>query len=298
MASSCESLDDFACRFNANPKTAIADLDPRVAAQRLFEAHPRIDTTLLGQLLGGHSETSKGVLQHFPSFYKFRGVFVLDALRQFLWRFRLPGEAAQIDRIMEAFAKAYFEQNARSDDPALQKNFGTSIPSWVHGWYRRQILCVDSATPSSKPSPCCIDCGSFDRVICCHGCERVWFCRACSRLAVRRGHAVVAKIGYGRACVAARACESGGELPTHIDFDRDGKNHRVFRSLDHGRYLESWQPGSPFASQDAIYVFAFAFIMLSTDLHNPSVKNKMQLHQFIKSLRGTNDGANLPVDFL
>lgn len=31
--------------------------------------------------------------------------------RQFLWSFRLPGEAQKIDRMMEAFAKRYCEQN-------------------------------------------------------------------------------------------------------------------------------------------------------------------------------------------
>lgn len=34
------------------------------------------------------------------------------SLRQFLWSFRLPGEAQKIDRMMEAFATRYCECNA------------------------------------------------------------------------------------------------------------------------------------------------------------------------------------------
>ena len=35
----------------------------------------------------------------------------MQALRQFLWSFRLPGEAQQIDRIMSAFAQHYTDDN-------------------------------------------------------------------------------------------------------------------------------------------------------------------------------------------
>ncbi|KAK0398685.1 hypothetical protein QR680_002708 [Steinernema hermaphroditum] len=43
---------------------------------------------------------------------------------------------------------------------------------------------------------------------------------------------------------------------------------------------------------DAIYILAFAIIMLNTDLHSPSVKpaNKMKLEDFIKNIQGTKDG--------
>jgi len=35
--------------------------------------------------------------------------------RRFLQKFRLPGEAQKIDRIMEAFAARYYKQNPKTD---------------------------------------------------------------------------------------------------------------------------------------------------------------------------------------
>ena len=39
------------------------------------------------------------------------------ALRKFLFHFRIPGEAAIIDRILEKFAERYFSQNNQSIFP-------------------------------------------------------------------------------------------------------------------------------------------------------------------------------------
>ena len=36
---------------------------------------------------------------------------LFQALRQFLWSFRLPGEAQKIDRMMESFAQRYCQLN-------------------------------------------------------------------------------------------------------------------------------------------------------------------------------------------
>ena len=38
-------------------------------------------------------------------------VILLGKYRQFLWSFRLPGEAQKIDRMMECFAERYVELN-------------------------------------------------------------------------------------------------------------------------------------------------------------------------------------------
>lgn len=45
---------------------------------------------------------------------------------------------------------------------------------------------------------------------------------------------------------------------------------------------------SKFRALDAVFILAFAIIMLNTDLHSPNVKqeNKMKLDDFIKNLRG------------
>jgi brefeldin A-resistance guanine nucleotide exchange factor 1 len=46
--------------------------------------------------------------------FSFAGLRLDTALRNFLEKFRLPGEALMIDRIIEAFSKHYFAQNADS----------------------------------------------------------------------------------------------------------------------------------------------------------------------------------------
>jgi len=49
---------------------------------------------------------------------------------------------------------------------------------------------------------------------------------------------------------------------------------------------------------DTAYVLAFSTIMLNTDLHNPSVKNKITKPGFIKNNRGINEGGDLPEKLL
>lgn len=43
--------------------------------------------------------------------------------RQFLWSFRLPGEAQKIDRMMEAFAQRYCQCN-----PGVFQSTGEQLP--------------------------------------------------------------------------------------------------------------------------------------------------------------------------
>lgn len=45
--------------------------------------------------------------------FDFAGLTIVQALRTLLDKFRLPGEAQKIDRIMEKFASRYFECNPR-----------------------------------------------------------------------------------------------------------------------------------------------------------------------------------------
>ncbi|KAJ3600907.1 hypothetical protein NHX12_031880, partial [Muraenolepis orangiensis] len=53
----------------------------------------------------------KKVLQAFVELHEFADLNLVQALRQFLWSFRLPGEAQKIDRMMEAFASRYCQCN-------------------------------------------------------------------------------------------------------------------------------------------------------------------------------------------
>jgi Sec7-like guanine-nucleotide exchange factor len=49
---------------------------------------------------------------------------------------------------------------------------------------------------------------------------------------------------------------------------------------------------------DTCYVLSFAIIMLNTSLHNPSVKEKPAVEQFISMNRGINNGGDLPQELL
>nr|XP_046210549.1 cytohesin-3-like isoform X1 [Oncorhynchus gorbuscha] len=56
-------------------------------------------------------EFNLDVLQAFVELHEFADLNLVQALRQFLWSFRLPGEAQKIDRMMEAFASRYCSCN-------------------------------------------------------------------------------------------------------------------------------------------------------------------------------------------
>jgi brefeldin A-inhibited guanine nucleotide-exchange protein len=53
-----------------------------------------------------------------------------------------------------------------------------------------------------------------------------------------------------------------------------------------------------FSSADTAYVLAYSVIMLNTDLHNPQVKKRMALSDFIKNNRGIDDGKDVDREFL
>jgi hypothetical protein len=57
-------------------------------------------------------------------------------------------------------------------------------------------------------------------------------------------------------------------------------------------------PTSIFKNPDTVYVLAFGIIMLNTDMHNPAVKNKMTLAQYIRNSRNTSDGESIPEELL
>ncbi|GLU00494.1 hypothetical protein SLE2022_178600 [Rubroshorea leprosula] len=53
-----------------------------------------------------------------------------------------------------------------------------------------------------------------------------------------------------------------------------------------------------FTSADTAYVLAYSVILLNTDAHNPTVKNKMSADDFIRNNRGIDDGKDLPEEYL
>lgn len=69
----------------------------------------------VGEMLGaGDGEQHTLLRRHFVSQFDFEGTPILDCLRMFLQSFRLPGEAQQIDRILQTFAESAHFQCAES----------------------------------------------------------------------------------------------------------------------------------------------------------------------------------------
>eukprot|EP00930_Biecheleria_cincta_P087192 TRINITY_DN7643_c0_g3_i1.p1 TRINITY_DN7643_c0_g3~~TRINITY_DN7643_c0_g3_i1.p1 ORF type:complete len:1562 (-),score=332.89 TRINITY_DN7643_c0_g3_i1:103-4788(-) len=52
------------------------------------------------------------------------------------------------------------------------------------------------------------------------------------------------------------------------------------------------------SNSDTIFVLSFSIIMLNTDLHNPGVKKKMSLEEFLRNNRGIDGGKSMPEYFL
>jgi len=161
-------------KFNMDPKKGIEFLilhnlvkeTPEDVAQFLYKEEG-LNKTAIGDYLGEKNDFNEAVLKAFVELHDFTDLILVQALRQFLWSFRLPGEAQKIDRMMETFAQRY--------------------------------------------------------------------------------------------------CQLNPDI---------------------------------FTNPDTCYVLSFAIIMLNTSLHNPSVKDKPSVEQFITMNRGINDGENLPRELL
>lgn len=290
----------------------------RDIAKQLFEVHEQLDPTVLGQCLGHHEEVYQRVLSFYPLNFEFAGCSFVGALRKFLWSFRLPGESMQIDRIMQSFSHSFMAQNSTSADvPVGSKEFwegqsGTArnqsmrspVSNW--GWYTKDAFQEDE-------TPCCIDCGITEHsnpevavevgsvLYACQGCRCVTFCRKCMKFASRTGHAICGRIGYGRACMAALHQQGALTEGVSIEYSGDGKGWQQIKKVNDDMFgmAMSWQQRAcPFRDEDAAFVFAFSVIMLTTNLHNPNVKDKMTKQQFLSTNRGTNAGSNMPGDFV
>lgn len=161
-------------KFNMESKKGVQFLishnlvaeSPEEVAQFLYKEEG-LNKTAIGDYLGEKNDFNEAVLKAFVELHDFTDLILVQALRQFLWSFRLPGEAQKIDRMMETFAQRY--------------------------------------------------------------------------------------------------CQLNPDI---------------------------------FTNSDTCYVLSFAIIMLNTSLHNPSVKDKPSVEQFITMNRGINDGENLPRELL
>eukprot|EP01133_Synstelium_polycarpum_P007226 gene7226-8395_t len=75
------------------------------------------------------------------------------------------------------------------------------------------------------------------------------------------------------------------------------KIDRIVQKFANQFYQDNIKSGI-FEDPDAVYILAFAIILLNTDGHSPAIKPTMTKPKFIKSLARINNGKDLPVDFV
>jgi len=105
-------------KFNMDPKKGIEYLiehgllksTAEDVAQFLCKGEG-LNKTAIGDYLGEKNDFNEKVLKAFVELHDFTDLILVQALRQFLWSFRLPGEAQKIDRMMECFAQRYCQLN-------------------------------------------------------------------------------------------------------------------------------------------------------------------------------------------
>lgn len=112
-------LSDIISVFNNKPKRAIplllnkgfiADESPESIAKWLLETDG-LDLAAVGDYLGEGEEKNIAIMHAFVDQFDFTSLSIVDALREFLQKFRLPGEGQKIDRFMLKFAERFVEQN-------------------------------------------------------------------------------------------------------------------------------------------------------------------------------------------
>eukprot|EP00172_Hildenbrandia_rubra_P000832 Plantae.Rhodophyta-Hildenbrandia_rubra.ctg1473.p1 GENE.Plantae.Rhodophyta-Hildenbrandia_rubra.ctg1473~~Plantae.Rhodophyta-Hildenbrandia_rubra.ctg1473.p1 ORF type:complete len:1860 (-),score=262.13 Plantae.Rhodophyta-Hildenbrandia_rubra.ctg1473:3960-9539(-) len=104
--------------FNSKPKKGIQYLVEKGSLKRDASDVARwiassrgLDKAMIGEYLGDGIQFNQDVLMHFVNAQNFKDLVFDEALRQFLVRFRLPGEAQKIDRFMQSFASRFCDCN-------------------------------------------------------------------------------------------------------------------------------------------------------------------------------------------
>ena len=113
------ALNDAIRQFNFKPKRGVKALiaegfiktDSPLDVARFLLSNDRLDKAMLGEYLGEGEDQNIATMHAFVDQMEFSKRRFVDALRQFLQSFRLPGEAQKIDRFMLKFAERYLTGN-------------------------------------------------------------------------------------------------------------------------------------------------------------------------------------------
>jgi len=118
QASKQKELKAAVRKFNQHPKKGIDQFilmnvvedSPKAITQFLLE-QKGLSKVAIGELLGEPAQKYLDILEMFVMAINFTDMDLVEALRNFLSKFRLPGEAQKIDRIIETFSKGYTNCN-------------------------------------------------------------------------------------------------------------------------------------------------------------------------------------------
>jgi brefeldin A-inhibited guanine nucleotide-exchange protein len=113
------AMNEAIRQFNFKPKRGVKTLlaegfigsDSPEDVARFLIGNDRLDKAMLGEYLGEGDERNVAIMHAFVDTMDFAKRRFVDALRQFLQSFRLPGEAQKIDRFMLKFAERYLTGN-------------------------------------------------------------------------------------------------------------------------------------------------------------------------------------------
>lgn len=105
--------------FNKKPKKAIPELithgfiedDTPSSVAKFLLSTEGLDLTTVGDYLGEGDDKNIATMHALVDQLNFKEAGFIDALRDFLKNFKLPGESQKIDRFMLKFAERYVEQN-------------------------------------------------------------------------------------------------------------------------------------------------------------------------------------------
>ncbi|KAL8271258.1 hypothetical protein Esti_004824 [Eimeria stiedai] len=263
-----------AAAFNVNTKEAILQLEelgllptpatPKSVALFLKETRG-LDLRTVGIYLSANKPWNTQVLREFVSLFKFSGVGLVAALRDFLKAFRLPGESQQIERVMEAFADEFFRQQ-----PLVKCLHNEKLAS-----------ATESAAQSTPQAP--FSSGESK--------QSEAGAKEPAELSMWRW---VADEGFYCTSLSDSPDDAAGIGNTDHDKSRDILT----------QHLSQFTPTQPphgyvlMLHKDTVFVLSYSIIMLNTDQHNSQVRSKMRVEDFLKNNRGINNGSDLPAFFL
>lgn len=180
--------------------------------------------------------------------------------RQFLWSFRLPGEAQKIDRMMEAFATRYCDCNPN----VFQSTGGLQYAFYIH---TSCLNCVSKTRLCVRERRFCFFLITTPSLYFWYSRLPFYFVFLCFLL-----------------------------VTDSVFFYSVPKMHMW--NTGSGFLLFFVCVCIFLLTPDTCYILSFAIIMLNTSLHNPNVKDKTTLERFISMNRGINNGEDLPNDLL